>query len=241
MRAIIEPGEALKRRAEHDGTQASGRDVKRTCMLCFGDAILRQAVKEFKATGTGKLVAQSKLYGNKRVSIISTGIGSPSAALVAEKMIACGARALLCIGFCGSISKELRTGGILVVDEAERGEGTSRYYTKGKNKADKNLIKKITFMFKKMKIGYHEGHVWTTDAIYRETPELVKKLGRKGCLGVDMETSGVYAVANYRKVNCVSVLVATDELFDFVWRPADFKTVSKRLKVCLGAVKGVLR
>ncbi|MCK5429213.1 MAG: hypothetical protein KAI94_07065, partial [Anaerolineales bacterium] len=43
--------------------------------------------------------------------------------------------------------------------------------------------------------------------------------GEQGVLGVDMETSAMYALGNYRKVRVANLLVVSDELRD-QWRPA---------------------
>ena len=68
-------------------------------------------------------------------------------------------------------------------------------------------------------IGPH----WTTDAPYRELRNKIVDYGKQGILGVDMETSAMYALGVYRQVQVANLLVVSDELSS-VWRPA-FGTV----------------
>lgn len=47
-------------------------------------------------------------------------------------------------------------------------------------------------------VPYRRGTIWTTDAPYRETRTKVRRLAAEGVLGVEMETSAVYALARFR-------------------------------------------
>lgn len=219
MRAVIEPKDTLGKWGAVKG-QISGGDVKKTCVLCFSDVLLEKAAKALRAKYTGKFVAQNRLYSSKKVSVISTGIGSPSTALIAEKMIAAGGRKFVCIGFCGSLSEKLRVGDVLLANEAERGEGLSHNYLKRDVRVNANakMAKTAKHALEKRGIKHVTGKVWTTDAIYRETRGKIDTFKRKGCIGVDMETAGIYAVARYRKVKACALLITTDELFGQGWK-----------------------
>src|ERR1700735_4287857 len=59
------------------------------------------------------------------LSIQSTGMGGPSAAIVASELIELGAERLLRIGTCGALSDELELGQLIVVPEAIADDGTS--------------------------------------------------------------------------------------------------------------------
>ena len=49
-------------------------------------------------------------------------------------------------------------------------------------------------IFKALELPYVMGKVWTTDAIYRETRNLVEKRKSEGCIAVEMELAGMQAV-----------------------------------------------
>jgi purine-nucleoside phosphorylase len=68
-------------------------------------------------------------------------------------------------------------------------------------------------------LNFHSGTVWSTDAIYRETPQQVEYYQRRGAIAVDMEISALFTVAQFRQVDLGAVAVVSDELGSFKWRP----------------------
>ena len=68
-------------------------------------------------------------------------------------------------------------------------------------------------------IPFHEGVVWSIDAIFRETREKVEKNKKNGVLAVEMETSALFTVGAYRDVEVCAILVVSDELSGVAWQP----------------------
>ena len=64
----------------------------------------------------------------ERVSVCSTGIGGPSAAIAMEELIAIGAHTLIRVGTCGGMALPVRAGDVIIATGAIRMEGTSREY-----------------------------------------------------------------------------------------------------------------
>ena len=63
-----------------------------------------------------------------RVSVTSTGIGGPSAAIAIEELSKCGAHTFLRVGTCGGMQENILGGDLVIADGAIRMEGTSREY-----------------------------------------------------------------------------------------------------------------
>ena len=84
----------------------------------------------------GKLVAQYRefrsytgYYNGAMVTVVSTGIGSPSAAIVTEELINLGAKILIRVGTCGgALKKEIDIGSIIIPTASIREEGTTKEY-----------------------------------------------------------------------------------------------------------------
>lgn len=57
------------------------------------------------------------------------------------------------------------------------------------------------------------GNVLTADVFYRESMDIVKKLGDYGVLAVEMETTALYTLAAKYGVNALSVLTVSDHIF----------------------------
>ena len=107
-------------------------EVGKYCILCgdparcktvaqyYEDAVFVSENREFTIyTGT--------LLGEK-VSVASSGIGGPSAAIAVEELADVGVHTFIRVGTCGGISLDVRSGDIVVATGAVRMEGTSREY-----------------------------------------------------------------------------------------------------------------
>ena len=63
-----------------------------------------------------------------KVSVTSTGIGGPSAAIAMEELYNCGARTFLRIGTCGGMQVDVKSSDVVIATGAIRMEGTSKEY-----------------------------------------------------------------------------------------------------------------
>ena len=66
-------------------------------------------------------------------------------------------------------------------------------------------------------IGYLAGKTWTTDGLYRETPDRVARRRAEGCLTVEMECSAFCAVARFRGVAFGQILYGGDDVSGLEW------------------------
>lgn len=170
-------------------------------------------------------------------SLVGPMIGSPYAVMVLEKMIAGGVKTVLFLGWCGAVSPDVKIGDIIVPSGAIIDEGTSRHYhpePSGLVRPSGVFTEKVKQVFSELNIRFKEGVIWTTDAVYRETRRKVLSFQRKGALAVEMEMSALFTVARYRKIQIGGVLVVSDELVGFKWRPG-FKTdrfLNSRKRAC---------
>jgi uridine phosphorylase len=180
---------------------------------------------DFDKTNYQKLFT-SRLYvaGQPSADLSLSGplIGAPYATMVLETLIAWGVRKILFLGWCGSISAEAKIGDIIVPTSAIIDEGTSRHYQEDGNRMSfpsESMVAKLRAALDQKYFKYHHGPVWSTDAIYRETREKVENYQRQDVIGVEMEISALFTVAKYRKVDIGAMVVVSDELADFKWRP----------------------
>ena len=86
----------------------------------FDDPVLVADSREF-VTYTGTL-------NGVKVSVTSTGIGGPSAAIAMEELVNVGAGVFIRIGTCGGIDREVCGGDVVIATGAVRMEGTSKEY-----------------------------------------------------------------------------------------------------------------
>jgi len=82
-----------------------------------------------------KLVAKNREYetwtgtlDGQRVSVTSTGIGCPSAAIAMEELVRVGADTFVRVGTSGAMQPDIRPGDLGVISAAIRDEGTTLHY-----------------------------------------------------------------------------------------------------------------
>lgn len=64
----------------------------------------------------------------EKVSVTSTGIGGPSAAIAMEELTKIGAHTFIRIGTCGGMQENIKSGDVVIANAAIRAEGTSKEY-----------------------------------------------------------------------------------------------------------------
>lgn len=165
-------------------------------------------------------------------------IGAPHAVIAMEKLIVLGAKRIWVLGWCGSLQPGLRIGHLLIPTGAVSEEGTSGHYPIGERtpESDANLNRMLEDALKKQGLPFSRGLVWTTDALYRETPDKVKAYQARRVLGVEMEMAALMTLALYRSVAVAGLLVVSDELFDLKWRPGFSNSSLKKASRAAGRI-----
>lgn len=168
-------------------------------------------------------------------------LGAPYAAMVVETLIAWGIEKILFLGWCGAVRQTVSIGEVIVPESALFDEGTSPSYTDRQDLpalADSQMLATIRSELRIRDRRFHSGPVWSTDAVYRETVEKVRHFRAKGALGVEMETAAIFSVARFRNAAAAAILIVSDELSTFSWRPGfrapEFKET--RGKICPAAL-----
>jgi len=138
------------------------------------------------------------------LTIQSTGMGGPSAAIVTHELIDLGARRLLRVGTCGALAPGLELGDVVSATEAIAADGTSRALGAGERvAASPDLLEALGGA------AQHAGPVVTTDVFY-DRRGLEPGWREAGALAVEMETATVFALAAARGVQAAALLVVSD-------------------------------
>lgn len=138
------------------------------------------------------------------LTIQSTGMGGPSAAIVIAELAELGARRLVRTGTCGALVASLSLGELLVVDEALPRDGTSAALGAGDPLLpDPALLESLRDA---AGADPHVGRVVSTDLFY-DAPEISET---EGALAIEMETATLFALAARRELEAASVLIVSD-------------------------------
>ncbi|CUX71093.1 Uridine phosphorylase [Clostridium sp. C105KSO15] len=174
-----------------------------------------------------RLIADSREYvtytgtlDGKLVSVTSTGIGGPSAAIALEELVMSGADTFIRVGTCGGMDVEVKSGDLVIANGAIRMEGTSREYAPIEFPAvpDFNVTGALAAAAKALDKPYHVGVVQCKDSFYgQHSPEtkpvsyeLLNKWEawmRLGCKASEMESAALFVAASALKVRVGSIFL----------------------------------
>jgi DeoD family purine-nucleoside phosphorylase len=144
------------------------------------------------------------------LTIQSTGMGGPSAAIVIAELAALGASTLLRVGTCGALVESLALGQLLVATEALAADGTSRALGAGERVAASPEV--VDRLLRAAGDGDRSGPVVSSDLFYDGEAGVEEKWRSAGALAVEMETATLFALARRRGLRAGSVLVVSDVL-----------------------------
>ncbi|MBD7984307.1 uridine phosphorylase [Sporosarcina sp. Sa2YVA2] len=155
-----------------------------------------------------------------KVSVTSTGIGGPSAAIAMQELVDAGADTFIRVGTCGGMDLNVQGGDLIVATGAIRMEGTSKEYApiEFPAVADYEIVSALIQAAKEAQIKSHVGVVHCKDSFYGqrfpESMPVSNELQGKwkawielGCLGSEMESASLFTVASYLKVRCGTILL----------------------------------
>ena len=174
-----------------------------------------------------KLVADRREYttytgflNGEKVSVTSTGIGGPSAAIAMQELVNIGADTFIRVGTCGGIDVDVKGGDVVIATGAVRMEGTSKEYAPVEFPAVANLEVTNSLVNAAKNLGYtiHTGVVQCKDSFYgQHNPDVMpvsyelnnkwEAWKRLGCLASEMESAALFVVASFLKVKAGSVFL----------------------------------
>ncbi len=145
----------------------------------------------------------------EQLTIQSTGMGGPSAAIVLSELIMLGARRAIRVGTCGGLAPGLQLGELVLAREAISADGTSRALgADGRVGADERLTAALAAAAPQARAGA----VLSVDLFYEEREDH-RPHGSGDALAVEMEAATLFALGAARKT-AVACLLAVSDTFD---------------------------
>ncbi len=172
-------------------------------VACWDGYEQRAAHREYRTmTGT---------YAETPLSVTSTGIGSPSAAIAVEELARVGVETVIRVGSCGAITPELDVGDLVITTGAVRQEGTSDEYVREDYPAtaDYEVVSALIAAAERLGYPYQTGITMSADSFYAgqgrpgfdgfEAPgseTLLEELKAANVSNIEMEASAILTLAN---------------------------------------------
>jgi DeoD family purine-nucleoside phosphorylase len=139
------------------------------------------------------------------MTIQSSGMGGPSAAIVVRELAELGARRIVRVGTCGALDPQLQLGDVVAVTRAIAADGTSRALGVGDD------VRGTPALLSGLSAGADRtGAVVSTDLFYDDRAEPYSQWAARGALAVEMEAATVLALAGRLGLLAGAILIVSD-------------------------------
>ena len=218
-------------------------------LVTFKQKVVEYAIEKYgakltssyKTTNGSQEIYSFELEG-KTYQFYWSGIGATvSSIIMKEVSVVTGSHKFLFFGSCGVLNEEACRGKVIIPTSSYRDEGISYHYMEPSDYVEMRNHQKIEKILAHTDIPFVSGPIWTTDGIYMETVNKVNKHKAEGCIAVEMEASGVEAVARYYDIDNYHILFSADSLDALEkWERVDFGQ-DNELKLQIEAFEVALR
>ncbi|MDF2686837.1 MAG: udp [Clostridia bacterium] len=191
-----------------------------------------------------------------KVSVTSTGIGGPSAAIAVEELSAIGAEYFIRVGTCGGISLNVKGGDIIIPTGAIRQEGTTMQYIPIEYPAvaDFDVIAALKKAAKDLKATEHTGIIQSKDSFYgQHSPERMpvsyelknkwEAWKKAGVLGSEMECASIYTVASIlgKKTGAVLAVIWNQERRAMGYPDEEMQDTDLAVRIAVESIKNLIK
>ena len=178
------------------------------------DAILKHLKDPVRNFSFMEYTFYSGDFLGTKVTVGNGGRYSADSAISSEILTNGGVGNLIRTGSCGALRDDIQIGDIIIATDIIRGDGVTPYYVEDsfKTAANEELTQSLVEAAEKLGARYHKGPIWTTDALLRETREIVEKHISLGAIAVDMVSSSFLTIAQLNNSKAAAVLAVSDNV-----------------------------
>ncbi|MWV41388.1 nucleoside phosphorylase [Natrialba sp. INN-245] len=162
-------------------------------------------------------------YDGRELTICSTGIGCPSAAIAVEELANVGVETVLRVGTTGALQSGIEIGDMIVATGAAKNEGTSKRYEDVEYPAvpDYEVLSALVDTAEARDEDVHVGPIASDDAYYAETDAYVADWEAAGLLSVEMEAAALFTLARRRGLRAGAICTVDGNLVEGTQKGTD--------------------
>ena len=152
-------------------------------------------------------------FQGKPVSVQSSGMGCPSAAIVIEELVQLGVTKLMRVGTCGGLQPDLTMGDLIVALSATPADATATHYVAGEPHAptaDFGLVHEAVHQARHLGKDVRVGPIVSSDIFYQPDEGLAGRWSDRGILAVEMEAAILFTLGALRKIQAGCMLIVSD-------------------------------
>jgi purine-nucleoside phosphorylase len=155
-------------------------------------------------------------YGDKRVSVMGSGMGIPSLSIYVNELVTeYDVKTLIRVGTCGALQSYLKIGDIVLAMSSSTDSHINKLRFNGMDYAPTasfHLLLKAYEVAKERVDEVYVGSMLASDTFYNDDPDWWKIWSEYGALVCEMESAGLYTLAAKYKVDALSILTVSDSL-----------------------------
>jgi len=232
------------------------RDVEKYALLPGDPSRVERITKYLEDVRKISLNREFLTYTGKYkgipVTVTSTGIGCPSAAIAIEELANLGAEVFIRVGTCGSLQKEINVGDLIIPFAAMRSEGTTKEYVQPEFPAlaDLDVFNALIKAAKTLNLKFFTGVNRTHDAFYEAKENFLElnKIKSKKLVSSEMECSTIFLLPMIKNLKGGAILtVATFEpleevaknpelVYELIGKESVDEGIENSIKIALEAV-----
>ena len=162
-------------------------------------------------------------YEGRELTICSTGIGCPSAAIAVEELARVGVETFIRVGTIGALQSDIEVGDMIVATGAAKEEGTSKRYESETYPAvpDYQTLTALVQSAEANDEEIHVGPIVSDDAFYNESDEYVADWNEANLLAIEMEAATVFSLARRRGLAAGAICTVDGNLVAGTQKGAD--------------------
>jgi len=151
-------------------------------------------------------------FDGRPVSVQSTGMGCPSAAIVIEELVQLGVKRFVRVGTCGGLQPDMSLGDLIVAVTAIPADQTSVHLVREPHvpTADWELVHSAVHAAKELRKALRVGPIVSSDLFYNPDDQQYARWSARGVLAVEMEAAVLFTLGALRGVKAGCLLTVSD-------------------------------
>ena len=202
--------------------RANPGDYAEACLLP-GDPLRAKYIAEtffddvVQRNGERGMLGYSGTFNGKPVSVQSSGMGCPSAAIAIEELVQLGVKKIMRVGTCGGLQPDMTMGDLVVAMAATAADSTASHYVLGEAHSPTadfaprprgGASREAPRQARSRRPGGDERHLLPA------RPVIAGRWSDRGILAVEMEAAVLFTLGALRKFQAGCMLIVSDVIVE---------------------------
>jgi purine-nucleoside phosphorylase len=201
--------------------RADPGDYADACLLP-GDPLRAKYIAETfleeqrQVNGERGMLGFTGTFRGKPVSVQSSGMGCPSAAIVIEELVMLGVKRVLRVGTCGGLQPDMKLGDLIIALTAVPADASARHLIGEPHvpTADWDLVHGAVHAAKELGKPVRVGPIVSSDLFYNPDGRQYERWSERGVLAVEMEAAILFTLGALRGIKTGCLLTVSDVVIE---------------------------